>query len=146
MLLKLRLEIAALSSTWVVCLESSWCKLFAGQCGIPWVVASLLKLLLSIAMACLVYTKLGIVGAAVDVAGCCSTSKLGSYALSSSICCTLLLEVAHGVFPRKFHDNQIWKIRKFDCQKFCCHFGGSCKPFPWLFQIHFHYVIGAAFA
>ena len=34
----------------------------------------------------------------------------------------------YGVFPRKFHDNKIWKFCKFYCQKFCCHLGGSYFP------------------
>ena len=31
----------------------------------------------------------------------------------------------NGVFPGKFHDNIIWKLCEFYCQKFCCHLGGS---------------------
>ena len=50
-----------------------------------------MKLLQSYAAACLYCAKLGAVGAAVDAAGYCSTSKLGFYALSSSICCTIAL-------------------------------------------------------
>ena len=55
-----------------------------------------MKLLLVLSAARLVYTMLVVVGAAVDAAGCCSTSKLGSCALSSSIWCTfVLVEAAH---------------------------------------------------
>ena len=42
------------------------------------------------------WTGLDVVGAAVDSAGCCSTSRLESCALSSDISCTVvLLEAAH---------------------------------------------------
>ena len=58
-----------------------------------------MSLVQSIAAACLVVANLGVVGAAV-AAGCCSTSKFGFYALSSSIYCTIvcLLEAGQG-FP-----------------------------------------------
>ena len=94
-LVELRLEIDALSSTWVGYLEERWCTLSADLCCKAEADTSVVKLLLLLSAACLVYTKLVVVGAAVDVAGCCSTSKLGSCAPSSSIWCTIaLLEAA----------------------------------------------------
>ena len=94
---ELRLEVDALSSTWVDRLVPSWCKLFADLSCKAEADASVLKLLLLMMSAdCLVWTKLDVVGAAVDAAGCCSTSKLESCALSSGISCTIvLLEAAH---------------------------------------------------
>ena len=95
-LVELRLEIDARSSTWVGYSEERWCKLSADRCCKAEADTSVVKLLLVLAAARLVCTKLVVVGAAVDVAGCCSTSKLGSCALSSSIWCTIdLLEAAH---------------------------------------------------
>ena len=77
----LSLEIEALSSTLGGCLAPSLCKLHAGLCC---------KLVQSVAAASWVGTKLDAVGAAVDVAGCRSTSKLGYCALSSSKDCTIV--------------------------------------------------------
>ena len=78
-LLVLSLGIEALGSTWAGCLAPSLCKLHADQCC---------KFAPAVA-ACWGGTKLGAVGAAVVVAGCCSTSKLGYCALSSSKDCTI---------------------------------------------------------
>ena len=47
-LVELKLEIDARSSTWVGCLESSWCKWFAGLCCGPEAAASVLKLVQSL--------------------------------------------------------------------------------------------------
>ena len=89
-LVELRLEIDALSSTWVGYPEERWCKLSADLCCKAEADTSVVKLLL------LLLSAACVVGAVVGVAGCCSTSKLGSCALSSSICCTIvLLEAAH---------------------------------------------------
>ena len=73
-------------------LESHALKLPAGLSCRRDVGTSSLKLVQSFAAGCLDWTKLVAVGAAF-VAGC-SSSKLGSCALSSSLCCTnaLLLE------------------------------------------------------
>ena len=89
------------SSTWVGCLESSWCKWFAGLCCGPEAGASALKLVYSSAAAAvgqsiaavgLGSTKLVIVGVAGTAAGWWySTSKLGYCALSSSRCRTTVL-------------------------------------------------------
>ena len=94
---ELKLEIDALCSTWIDRLEPGWCKLSGDlRCEVE-VDASVLKLLLLMMSAdCLVLTKLDVAGAAVDAAGCRSTSKLESCALSSGISCTIvLLEAAH---------------------------------------------------
>ena len=104
----LKLEIDAHSSTWVGCLESSWCKWFAGLCYGPEAAAFALKLVhssaaaavgQSIAVVGLDTTKLALVGAAVAAAGWCSTSKLGCCALSSSICRTIALFLEAAASP-----------------------------------------------
>ena len=64
-LVELRLEVDALSSTWIGCLESSWRKLCAGLCCVLEAAASAAKIMPAIAVDCLGCTKLVAVGAAV---------------------------------------------------------------------------------
>ena len=120
----LKLEIGAHSSTWSGYLESSWCKLSAGRCCGLEVAAFALKLVHSSAAAAvgqsivivgLDSTKLALVGAAVAAAGWYSTSKLGCYALSSSICRTIALFLEAAVSP---------------CLWLAGGWGGKASPFP----------------
>ena len=104
--MELRLEIDARSSTWVGYLESSWCKLFADRGCRTEAETSVLKLLLSIAAAGLVYAKLVAVGAAVDVAGCYLVPVLPAYACTISF----VLEAAHAS-PYAAPSLSCWKLR-----------------------------------